>query len=86
VNWKSSKLLFLLLVLFPGNLAGAETHFGGTASLSGVVKGGADANLTLHLELTVDNPVRYYAAADHVHRGRGLAAQVKGLDQSFLGG
>jgi hypothetical protein len=60
MNCNSWKLLPLLLVLFPGNLAGAETHSGSSASLSGVVKGGSDANLTIHLEPAVDNPVRYY--------------------------
>jgi hypothetical protein len=60
MNCNSWKLLSLLLVLFPGSPAGAETHSGNSASLSGVVKGGSDANLIIHLESAVDNPVRYY--------------------------
>jgi hypothetical protein len=71
MTWKSYKLQAVLLVLFPFSLAHAEKHSVGTASLSGVVKGGSGASLAVHLEPIAQSPVRYYDGYEALPREDG---------------
>ncbi len=68
---KSCKLQALLLVLFAVSLVHAEKHSVGTASLSGVVKGGSGACLAIHLEPSAQSPVRYYDGYEALPREDG---------------
>lgn len=71
MNWKSCKLQALLLVFFAVSLAHAAKHSDGTASLSGIVKGGSGAAVAVHLEPVTQSPVRYYDGYEAVPKEDG---------------
>src|SRR3984957_2513291 len=60
MTWKSGNLLAILCALFVSSVAHPQDHSYATASIAGVLNGGSGAILTVHLEPTTEDQVRYY--------------------------